>query len=455
MTPTGRSDNGFDGLLMIGIVAGALVAIWYLWQAPIVLAGLAVSLVAVFPFALLNESLSFVSIPVVDPFLLEPAGAVYQLLTTTEWKGLGSEFPTIMAISGRCLTLMLVPAMVPVLVSGFFSAGSNPRVDRIYRRRHDLDSCIRELSGEWSCAGRAQAINPLVEDETSVPPVQVERMGDIISGWRQAQCNGEQPTTGSWFLPPLLPVYHPPPNGRALRPEEWLEAHGVTRMDGSLEVTVAILLRRQLQTRWTGVDCLAPWKKAIVAALVLIDLDQSGKAERLIDGLMAMMASGRVPFSEALAGQPELAGQVEGLLADHEDRIMTLTANHFWVETAMAELWQGCRAGKGVWPSARFLWLKTVDRPLWYTISSLGGNVSFVESAGILAHHRAEVQMKMPLAVPLVGTATEAMVNEYLDMSQVRVEGRRQRQRTQARTVPGDILAPDWEETEPLVEENE
>ena len=229
--------------------------------------------------------------------------------------------------------------------------------------------------------------------------------------------------------------------GRALRPEEWIASHGIDREDVDLLVTVDMLLTRQLQARWQGWSELKPHQQALLAVLLLIGKGESKQAETLTDDLMLALTTtgGGTDVAGMFSSRVDIRSRVEGLLTQHATRVAEIASGHFWVETVLAEAWITCREGQGVWPSARYQWVKIVDRPLWYTISSLGSHAVYVECAGILAHHLAERQLQMPLAVPRVRRASEAIVYDYLDLSPERIKTRSKRQDVRLRLVPGQI----------------
>ena len=63
----------------------------------------------------------------------------------------------------------------------------------------------------------------------------------------------------------------------------------------------------------------------------------------------------------------------------------------------------------GVQASADFLWLKPLDRRLWYTLNTVGRQTPFIEVAGIFAHWIAEKEAQRRLRVPMVEEATNAV----------------------------------------------
>ncbi len=438
MTGYNQRDSSLDTLLIIGIVIAGAAGLWFWWRESIIFLGFALALMSVSPFVMLATVLSWLDISM-GPLLL--VMEVWNLLTREPWHNIHDYFIPVMTIGGRCLALLVLPSLVLA-----YLGSSRLRPDVIFRQRHDLESAIRALGGIWSCANWLTKVNPAREPETAVPDDQIARTRNSYDHWQTifnrhqgAFPRQDRTLSGSWLLPTIDPPYQPPPFGRALRPEEWLAAHGINRDEVDLMVTVDVLLARQLGRKWIGWEGLQPHEQALLAVLVLIDGGQTSAAERLTDALMNMMAmpdQGR-DFSVLMAKRKDIRVQVETILSGHTERIAQISVHHFWVSTVLAETWIRCREGKGVWPSARYQWLKTVDRALWYTISSLGSHAVFVESSGILAHHLAERQLAMPLAVPRVRRASEAIVYDYLDQSPERIRARKTRQKPGDREVPG------------------
>lgn len=440
--PNQQRDSTMDHLLVVALVVAVPVGLWFLWRDSIIFLGFGFSLAVIAPFALVAEMLALTG---VDLVVLQQVMAAWNVLTGTPWHQLDRHFAAIMAISGRCLVVLMIPAM---LLAHFGSRKLRP--DRTYRERHDIESCIRALGRHWSCARWLAWVNPARAEETAVPVDHVAATREDYMEWlRQFHHSQETsrgktlPQSGSWLMPSIRPAYRPPPFGRALRPEEWLAAHGQDWNENEdLIIKVDMLLGRQLKSRWRGWPHLPSHARALLAVLLLIEGGDSKGAEALLDDLMIMMASGHDDFDFASRFKDhEVGHRVHHILASSgEDIVPGIARGHWWEETVLAEAWVCCRDGKGVWPSARLQWLKTVDRTLWYAISSMGSNAVYVECAGILAHHLAEKQLQMPLAVPRVRQASEAIVYDYLDLDPERVKTRKARQRVQEQLVPGQVL---------------
>jgi intracellular multiplication protein IcmP len=88
--------------------------------------------------------------------------------------------------------------------------------------------------------------------------------------------------------------------------------------------------------------------------------------------------------------------------------VQRITQTHAYTLTVMASMLEAARED-GVQASADFLWLKPVDRRLWYMLNTIGRQTPFVEVAGSFAHWLAEKQVGRRLLVPMVEEATNAL----------------------------------------------
>jgi intracellular multiplication protein IcmP len=76
--------------------------------------------------------------------------------------------------------------------------------------------------------------------------------------------------------------------------------------------------------------------------------------------------------------------------------------------TVMASMLEAARLD-GVLSSAEFLWLKPIDRQLWFMLNSVGRWTAVVEVGGPFAHWLAEKEIGRPIKTPLVDQATKAL----------------------------------------------
>ena len=63
----------------------------------------------------------------------------------------------------------------------------------------------------------------------------------------------------------------------------------------------------------------------------------------------------------------------------------------------------------GVVPSSEFLWLKPIDRRLWYMMNCVGRQTPFSEISGAFAHWKAEKVMGRRSLTPMIDEAIKAL----------------------------------------------
>ncbi len=154
----------------------------------------------------------------------------------------------------------------------------------------------------------------------------------------------------------------------------------------------------QLGPMWRGVKKTPPHVQALFAAFAArINADSKG-AQKLFTHINQSSAS-RLDFTGT-----------EELLKKHADTpiVKQIEHAHGWLLTVMAEMLLAARSD-GVQATADFLWLKPVDRRLWYMLNTVGRQTPFVEVAGPFAHWMAEKEAGRKLVVPMVEEATRAL----------------------------------------------
>lgn len=154
----------------------------------------------------------------------------------------------------------------------------------------------------------------------------------------------------------------------------------------------------QIGPLWQGTDKLPMHIRALFAAFAARYNSDSKSAGELL-GRISASSIKKLDFT----GTDEL-------LKKHISTkgIQKIMHGHAYVLTVMASMLVGARED-GVQASADFLWLKPVDRRLWYMLNTVGRQTPFVEVAGPYAHWLAEKEIGRPLIVPMVEEATNAL----------------------------------------------
>ncbi|MGE3622366.1 MAG: hypothetical protein AB7H77_00645 [Bdellovibrionales bacterium] len=264
-------------------------------------------------------------------------------------------------------------AMICVAVYAIFYSPRNS-----FRRRHDLESFIRTQAKMWP------VISPNVD-------------------FKPASLSARIP--GSKIPDQLAPF------AEALSPEEWISFHRIHMVNGipdREETRRALIL--QLGPRWRGVGGLPPYMRALIAAFALKGVQKREDSDNLLSRL-ALCWNIKTGFKMA----PDITRDIERYLKDKEisEEIERIGSQHAYRMTAILGILKWARMMGGVLASAQFLWLRAVDRNLWYALNNLGRRSFHAEGSGAIAHFMAEQNAKKPLPIPRVDTAIVA-INQFL-----------------------------------------
>ncbi len=157
----------------------------------------------------------------------------------------------------------------------------------------------------------------------------------------------------------------------------------------------------QLGSYWHGPEALPIYARALFAMFAAKncgDKDTVAKFNRQI----AISATGKNQ-------QLNFSG-VDTLLAKYKDTkaVQLVCSKHAFNYTVMAAMLEFARLD-GVYATADFLWLKPLDRRLWYTLNTVGRATAFAEVAGIHAHFRTEKLFGRKIPTPVVDAAVIAL----------------------------------------------
>ena len=204
------------------------------------------------------------------------------------------------------------------------------------------------------------------------------------------------------------------PWAMALSPMEFARKYNLLKKeDVLLEVQAAGLemtagLRRaeakryftlQLGPYWTGFDKCPP-QAAALAAIFLARLNRDRKAAAHIL---------RELDKTSLTGKPDYSVAFPTLQKYQAcEQAQELAQKHAYLLTFMASLLKLSR-DDGVVPSCEFLWLKPVDRRLWYMLNCVGRQTPFAEVGGPFAHWRAEQVLGRASKVPMIDEAIKSL----------------------------------------------
>ena len=159
------------------------------------------------------------------------------------------------------------------------------------------------------------------------------------------------------------------------------------------------LFALQLGPMWKGLDVLPIHVKALAVIFLARASGNRPLAKKFLSQIAASAATGKLDFS----------GVSDALKQFNNHRIISwLEKRHAYMTTFMATLLEIARSD-GVLASAEFLWLKPVDRRLWFVLNSVGRRTSVVEVAGVFAHWKAEQKIGRLLKTPMIKAAVDGL----------------------------------------------
>jgi intracellular multiplication protein IcmP len=225
------------------------------------------------------------------------------------------------------------------------------------------------------------------------------------------------PKLVSGFAPSIIPIvaaYGPnglkddtsEANAWALKPEEFAERHNLVVRKVLDRTAAQAALEAQIGPAHTSFADWHPHERALLAVLGLqVFLNDRKAATKLLDDLNRSCLVKGLSRAPTYLPLYSLADKVFARVVA-TPAMAELLAIHSYKRTVLAGLY-----GRDLrLPSARFRWLKGVDRTLWYALHSADTAKVYVEGAGVLAQARAEAQAKK-LGLPCGGLRVEKAVD--------------------------------------------
>ncbi len=155
----------------------------------------------------------------------------------------------------------------------------------------------------------------------------------------------------------------------------------------------------QLGPLWKGLDHLPIHAKALAYIFLARATGQRPAANAMLKQIAASASSGKLDFMDVSEKIKPFYGHTI---------IKWLEKRYAYTSTLLASLLEIARSD-GVLASAEFLWLKPVDRRLWFVLNSVGRRTSVVEVAGVYSHWKAEKKVGRALKTPMVKGAVDAL----------------------------------------------
>ncbi|KGP62554.1 phosphoesterase [Legionella norrlandica] len=283
--------------------------------------------------------------------------------TTVNW----SQLVTISRNVGDYIRYPVVCVLVGMAVVLY-----NSNITLKFRKAHDMKSLRAQEQFNWP------AIMPVVKE-------------DLVS---------QDINKGPWAM--------------ALTPMEFARKYNLLRKDDALldnplpgeEMTAGIrrgdakrIFTMQLGPYWDGFERFSPQAYALSAVFMARMNRDRDAANHILKVLDKTFVNGKPDFSVA---RPILKKY------ENTELVQEVVSKHAYMLTVIASLLEAARED-GVVPSSEFLWLKPVDRRLWYMLNCVGRQTPFAEVAGPFAHWKAEKEMGRRSLVPMIDEAIKAL----------------------------------------------
>lgn len=195
-------------------------------------------------------------------------------------------------------------------------------------------------------------------------------------------------------VPKNLPLF-----SEALAPEEWLAHNEIcsTKSPSINDEKAYHALVKQLGNRWQGPEALPIHVQGLFAAFALKHVRRRKDCETLLNQL-AVSWSADKGFTPSMALRRQISKIIKdpklgGALRKHSDK-------HAFETTALLRALSRAREEGGVLAPAEFLWLRGVDRNLWYPLNNLGRKAYHAEAAGALVHYTNELIAGQKIPTP-------------------------------------------------------
>lgn len=190
-------------------------------------------------------------------------------------------------------------------------------------------------------------------------------------------------------------------------PSTELPAWGHARLNGEKTLRV---LTEQLGKRFEGYEGLSPCRRALaVAFLAYAGGDKKG-CVALLDAVSLSYREeneqASCPLLEDSDFSMKLKKQWEHNVSVLNEKCLSIHAS-YELPWFMALLYRARQ--KGVLASSQFLWLRPLDRPLWYALNQCGGRAAWAEGFAPWAHYTAEEREGKALAEPHVAPAVASL----------------------------------------------
>lgn len=199
-------------------------------------------------------------------------------------------------------------------------------------------------------------------------------------------------------VPKKLPLF-----AEALSPEEWIAYNRINYQNNKLDRSRAYkAFARQLGRRWRGPEHLPLYAQGLYVAFALKSRRKREASEEMLNQLALSWTA-----QKGFRPNAYVKKTIRKVLKDKSmcAAVAEATKGHAFVTTALLAALAKARAEGGVLAPASFLWLRGVDRNLWYPLNNLGRKAFHPEASGAMIHYTYELVAGQKIPTPKVEDA--------------------------------------------------
>lgn len=171
------------------------------------------------------------------------------------------------------------------------------------------------------------------------------------------------------------------------------------------------IVSRQLGQPFESFEGLPDYVKGLAAAFVAFGCGDKKGGQDMLDkmSLSFVEARGDQPMKLDTSGAAELYRRYES-----DPMLQHAVRNHTsYVTVWLCALLMFARR-KGVIACSQFVWLRPVDRTLWYSLNQMGGRAGWAEALGVWAHYQLEELVRNPVSIPDLELAIDGLEQELI-----------------------------------------
>ena len=210
------------------------------------------------------------------------------------------------------------------------------------------------------------------------------------------------------------------------------------------------------RTAFAGPETLSPFRRSLLAAFIAYACGDKNAAIRLLDDMSNAYEEQDGKASCSLIEDAAFQARVDKLLAKHGGILHSDASiarhNAYELPWFMAVLYRARQ--KGVLASSQFLFVRPLDRPLWYALNQCGGRVGWPEAFAAWAHYQAEEAAGKTLTEPDMGRAVASLKAALNAQGWLRPESPKEEEKAEVEERKPEEKAdggnaPEREETQP------